>query len=157
MRTSILLLFAIVLGLAPAASAQFSFFPYVGYDLGQNGGDGPLIGLGVEVPVTPSLLPVAVKARASAETTFIGDNFSLIRFNGDAVVRIAAPTLPVSPYAKAGVIVERVTNSTPDPSVSNTEIGAGLGIGAILGKLFGEFTLGLGDVSDGRFAVGYRF
>ena len=122
------------------------------------GGDGPLLGLGVEVPVTPSLLPVAAKVRASAETTFISeDNFSVVRFNGDAIVRLAAPTLPVSPYAKAGVIVERITNSNPDPSVSNTEIGAGLGAGVILGKLFAEGTLGLGDVSDFRFAVGFRF
>ncbi len=158
MRTSLFLLFAICFCVAPTVQAQFSFFPYIGYDLGRDGGgDGPLVGLGVEVPVTPSLLPVAVKGRVSAETTFIGDNLSLIRFNGDAVVRIAAPTVPVTPYAKAGVIVERVTNSTPDPSVTNTEVGAGLGAGAILGNLFAEFTLGLGDVSSGRFAVGYRF
>ena len=110
------------------------------------------------MPGTPSLLPVAAKVRASAETTFISeDNFSVVRFNGDAIVRLAAPTLPVSPYAKAGVIVERITNSNPDPSVSNTEIGAGLGAGVVFGKLFAEGTLGLGDVSDFRFAVGFRF
>ena len=120
--------------------------------------DGPLIGLGVEVPVTPSLLPVAVKGRASAETTFVSeDSLSVIRFNGDAIVRIAAPTLPVSPYAKLGVIVERLSDSGPDPSISNTEIGAGLGAGVIVGNLFGEGTIGLGDVSDFRFSVGFRF
>jgi len=157
--SSFLLLSAVAISLTSSAHAQFSFFPYVGYDLGSDGGgDGPLLGLGVEVPVTPSLLPVAAKVRASAETTFISeDNFSVIRFNGDAIVRIAAPALPVSPYAKVGVIVERVTNSNPDPSISNTEIGAGLGAGVILGKLFAEGTLGLGDVSDFRFSVGFRF
>ena len=157
--SSFLLLSAFAISIAPVAQAQFSFFPYIGYDLGYNDAlDGPLIGLGLEVPVTPSLLPVAAKVRASAETTLIGeDNVSVIRFNGDAVVRLAAPALPVSPYAKAGVIVERITNSNPDPSVSNTEIGAGLGAGVILGKLFAEGTLGLGDVSDFRFAVGFRF
>jgi len=151
---------ALLLVAVPAqAQLGFSFFPYVGYDAGNDGGgDGPLLGLGVEVPVTPSLLPVAAKVRASAETTFISeDNFSVVRFNGDAIVRIAAPALPVSPYAKVGVIVERVTNSSPEPSVSNTEIGAGLGAGVILGKLFGEGTLGLGDVSEFRFSVGFRF
>ncbi|MCH8031317.1 MAG: hypothetical protein IIB09_05825 [Bacteroidetes bacterium] len=152
--------FALLLLAIPAqAQLGFSFFPYVGYDLGSDGGgDGPLLGLGVEVPVTPSLLPVAAKIRASAETTFISeDNFSVVRFNGDAIVRLAAPTLPVSPYAKVGVIVERITNSNPAPSVSMTEIGAGLGAGAVFGKLFAEGTLGLGDVSDFRFAVGFRF
>jgi len=157
--SSFLLLSVFAISIAPTAQAQFSFFPYVGYDLGYNdGGDGPLLGLGVEVPVTPSLLPVAAKIRASAETTFISeDNFSVVRFNGDAIVRLAAPTLPVSPYAKVGVIVERITNSNPNPSVSMTEIGAGLGAGAVFGKLFAEGTLGLGDVSDFRFAVGFRF
>ena len=159
MRTSFFVLLAASFCFAPASIAQFSFFPYAGYDIGYNdGGDGPLIGFGIEVPVTPSLLPVAAKVRASAETTFVGeDNFSVIRFNGDAIVRIAAPAAPVSPYAKAGVIVERITNSNPDPSISNTEVGAGLGAGVIVGKLFGEGTLGLGDVSDFRFTVGFRF
>lgn len=152
--------FAFLLFALPAqAQLGFSFFPYAGYDAGHDGGgDGPLVGLGIEIPVTPSLLPVAAKIRASAETTFVSeDNFSVVRFNGDAVVRIAAPALPVKPYAKAGVIVERITNSNPDPSISNTEVGAGLGAGVVLNKIFIEGTVGLGDVSSFRATAGFRF
>lgn len=159
-RSPILALGAFVLLLfATPVNAQlgFSFFPYAGYDAGQNGGgDGPLIGLGVEIPVTPSILPVAAKVRASAETTFLSEeNFSVVRFNGDAVVRIAAPAVPVTPYGKAGVVVERISNSELD--ISNTEVGAGIGAGVIFSSLFVEGTLGLGDISDFRATVGYRF
>jgi len=166
MRTALLLVLGVSLFLARPVSAQIGFSPMVGYDIDY---EAFTIGFGFELPVTPSLLPVSAAIRPSAEYIFIGNESafgidvgaSVYRINADVIGRFSAPAVPVSPYAKVGVGVEiqsvDVTVKGQTASATNTEIGANLGVGVAFNSLFVEGTAGLGNISDFRFAVGFRF
>ncbi len=47
--------------------------------------------------------------------------------------------------------------SVGSESNTSTNLGLNLGIGAEANRFLAEFTLGVGDVSSSRIAVGYRF
>lgn len=166
MRTTLLLLLGASFVLTKPASAQLGFSPMVGYDIDY---EAFFVGFGFELPVTPGILPVSVAIRPSAEYLFIGDEIVLgdsvstdaYRINADIIGRFRAPTLPVSPYVKAGVGVEIASTKGTILGVpfdeNNTEFGLNLGAGVGLGNLFVEGTAGIGNISNFRVTAGYRF
>ena len=146
MRLSLLIL-ALV---AVAAPARAQFIPMVGYDFDYEAAQ---VGVGYELGVTPGFLPASVGIRPSVEYVFVGNNVDVVRGNLDLIARFHAPTLPVAPYGKAGVAVEYVSAA----NTSNTEVGLNLGAGVEINQFLVEGTLGIGNISSGRIAVGYRF
>jgi hypothetical protein len=145
----LLLLAALVVAVAAPARAQLGFIPMAGYDIDY---EAPMVGLGFEIGLTPGILPFAAAIRPSAEYVFV-DNVDLFRVNGDLIGRFGAPGVPFAPYGKAGVGVEF---SSSDGG-SHTYVGANLGAGLEYNRFLVEGTLGIGDISSGRVAVGYRF
>ena len=150
----ILLAAAGFLFVAPA-QAQIGFAPLVGYDFDY---EAPTVGLAFELPLTPGILPLQASIRPSAEYIFVdSDGASAFRVAGDLIGRFRAPGVPFAPYGKAGVVVERISVDVGSESDSNTEIGLGIGAGAAFDRFFVEGTIGIGDISNSRIAVGYQF
>ena len=149
MRFSLLALLALA-AVAPAR-AQVSFVPMVGYDFDYEAAQ---IGLGFELGITPGILPAAISLRPSVEYVFAGEGVDVIRGNADLIGRFSVVGVPFAPYAKAGVAAEF---GSPDSGDSNTEFGLNLGVGAEVTRFLVEGTLGIGNISSGRIAVGYRF
>lgn len=145
-----LLLAAAALAFAAPSRAQVSLIPMAGYDIDNKALQ---VGLAAELGVTPRILPFAASVRPSAEYVFVGDGVSLIRANGDLIGRFGVIGVPFRPYGKAGVGVEFASGG----GSSNTEIGLNLGAGAEFSRLLAEVTLGIGDISSARIAVGYKF
>lgn len=151
-----LLLLAAIVVAAPAR-AQFGFTPMVGYDF-DSAYEAPFVGLGFEIGLTPGFLPFAASFRPSVEYVFLDDdNVDLIRTNGDLIGRFSAPGSPVSPYGKLGVGVEFVSVDTGNGTDVETGVGANLGAGVEFDRFLVEGTLGVGEISSGRIALGYRF
>ena len=136
--------------LAVAAPARAQFIPMVGYDFDREAAQ---VGVGYELGVTPGFLPASVGIRPSVEYVFVGNNVDVVRGNLDLIARLRAPAVPFAPYGKAGLAVEYVSLATS----SNTEVGLNLGVGAEVSQFLVEGTLGVGKISSGRIAVGYRF
>lgn len=156
---SMLLLAVLGLFLAAApARAQITFMPMVGYDIDYEAFQ---VGLGFEFGITPGILPISLGIRPSVEYVFVDEianvNADLFRVNGDVIGRLSPPLAPLGFYGKAGVGVEFISVEVAGVSDSNTEVGANLGGGVIFNNFFVDGTLGLGDISDFRINVGYRF
>lgn len=159
MRLTLLSALAAV-ALAAPASAQVSFVPMVGYDIDY---EAAMIGLGFEFALPQNAVPLTVAVRPSVEYLFLGDGSdlgidqSVFRVNGDLIGRFGQSGRALSPYAKAGLALEVASFDTGTVSDTNTEVGLNLGAGAEYNRFLGEVTLGIGDISSTRIAVGYRF
>ncbi len=148
-----LLLVAAALALAAPSRAQITVVPLVGYDIDYKAVQ---LGAGVELGVTPSVLPFRALIRPSAEYVFGSDggDGSTVRLNGDLLGRFALPGVPFQPYGKVGLGVEL---KSPDVGDSSTGLGLNLGVGGAFDRVLAEVTLGIGDISSARIGVGYRF
>ena len=153
-----LLLAAIVVAFAAPAAAQVSFIPMVGLDLDSVqglGGTDPQIGVGFEYALTPGILPFTAAVRPAVHFVFVGNSATAIRVPIDLIGRFPAPTLPVAPYGKAGLIIEYIDFG--NNAGSNTELGLGLGGGVEVNRFLAELSLGIGNVSSAQITAGYRF
>lgn len=160
---------------APAfAQLTGSILPNAGYDLGYSA---PTVGLGLEVGWNPPSAPVTVHMRASGDVVFVeslpfGDPFfgptivvvqpepiqdeSVIRLGLEAVGRWEHAPLPVTPYAKAGLVLEDERARWADMTLSYRQPGATVGLGLEVGRVYLEGTHGFGDASRRRLAIGVR-
>ncbi len=143
-----LLLAVAALALAAPSHAQITLVPMVGYDIDYKALS---VGGGVELALSPGLLPFQAAVRPSAEYVFVGNGLNLVRINGDVLGRFGLVGVPFRPYGKAGVAVEIGSGS------SNTDVGLNLGAGAEFDRALAEVTIGIGSVSSARLAVGYPF
>lgn len=157
------------LGLASSASAQVRFLPYVGYTFGgaydfdefdsTDPGDnfpetgGILVGVGVEFPVTPGFLPIAVKLRPSAETVFMsgyeeGDveaSQNLTQLNLDVVADFSPPMAPLAIFAGVGAAY----------AMYNGEVSGDLGGGTTISQEIDDSAFGLNLFGGARFGGGF--
>ncbi|NNF58015.1 MAG: outer membrane beta-barrel protein [Rhodothermaceae bacterium] len=165
MRTSLLLTaIAALLLMAPRAEAQLRFMPYIGYatNIGydfdaDDATSGFLVGLGTEFSLTPGILPVALKARPSIETAFIGGSTvagadasqDVIKANLDLIADFSPPLAPIGVYAGAGVTYMNYSATADNsPDLDGSGFGANLLAGAHFGGGFvqpfiqGRYTIG---------------
>lgn len=164
--------------LAAPVGAQVRLAPTAGYDLDT---DAPAIGLGVEVPLTPVRRAAALSLRPSAEYVFATSpavdygygspyisiytpfetpqtsDVHFLRLGVDLVGRTRIPGVPVAPYAKAGLTLERTLYDGLLGPDSDTNLGATAGLGVEARRVFVEGTVGTAAVSTARLAVGVRF
>jgi opacity protein-like surface antigen len=154
---------------ASSASAQVRFLPYVGYafgggydfeefestdpgdDLPETGGF--LVGVGVEFPVTPGFLPIAIKIRPSAETAFMsgyeeGDveaSQNSTQINLDVVADFSPPLAPLGIFAGAGAAY----------AMYNAEVKGDLGGGTTVSQEIDDSAFGLNLFAGARFGGGF--
>ena len=169
-----LVLAAALVSLPALAQVEVRVLPNVGYDAGFRAAS---LGLGLEVGWRPSGSPVAVALRPSGDVVFVdadrlGDPLTdpfrpgwgsaaryegnVVRVGAEAVARLA--TVPgVAPYLKAGVVGEYEDLMIGDVRTSTFEPGVVAGAGVGLGRTYLEGTLGFGDASRSRVALGLRF
>ncbi|HLA63256.1 MAG TPA: hypothetical protein VK610_02435 [Rhodothermales bacterium] len=109
---------AAVLALAPAASAQTAFMPYLGYNF-----DGSVPTIGVAMRVGSPALPVAFQP--GVEVTL--DEGTNVQLDGNLI--LAFPGVSVSPYVGAGLAVLF-------PDEGETDIGANAIAGLVINSGF---------------------
>ena len=144
--------------------------PNAGYDIGY---DGATVGLGIEVGWRPPGSPVRVALRPSADLVLdhdlvlavpyagggagdlVGTN-GVVRLGGEVVGLWERAPLPVTPYAKAGVVAELERITSGDVQVDRWETGPVVGLGLAARRVFVEATHGFGDASRRRVVVGLR-
>jgi len=162
---------AFALAAAPL-SAQVSVrgLANVGYDAGYGAASA---GVGAEVGWAPAGAPVAIALRPSADLVFVGSHeyadpllggsprsrytANVTRASLEAVARWAAAPGPAIPYLKAGVTAEYEQVLIGDVDSGRWQEDAVAGGGALLGRFYAEATLGFGDASRSRVALGVRF
>ena len=138
--------------LAPVASAQVSFAPFVGYD---ERGEAPMVGLAVEAGVPLYGSPVAPSARALVEYVFADADLDVVHVNLDAVARFGAGYGGgLAPYGKGGLTLTLVA---PEFEDSVTELGLNVGGGVEVSRFFVEGEYAFGEFDGLRGRVGYRF
>lgn len=179
MRTSLLFVFAICIGLTSTVDAQIRFLPYVGYatNLGYDFEPNPnqpksgfVAGVGVEANLTPGILPIRLKARPSVETAFVsggevepGTSTSTtgIRASLDLIGEFSPPLAPFGAYVGAGVTYMNF-KATADgfEDFTGSGIGANLLAGVRMGGGFvspfvqGRYTLGSPTPDDASISLG---
>lgn len=146
------LLLALVLPFtAQRAEAQFSFIPYLGYNLDA---EKLLIGVGTEFDF-PVAAPVDLGIRPAVEYMFV-DDMTWLQINGDVIARFGSnPSL--KPYAGAGLAILYTSFDCEGPSefcdmidTSNTDVGLNLLGGAQFGTGFAQpFVQGRFTMKDG--------
>lgn len=144
----LLLVFALAL---PAAQAQVTLFPYIGYTTAagfdtessdiDDTASGFLIGVAGEYPL-PVELPLDVSLRPSIEYVFLpgeesgGVEFTQrhVQINADAVVRFGQNG-PIAPYAGGGIVLGILGTREEDSNVSVTQTGSGIGFNLLGGVM----------------------
>ncbi|MEM8556521.1 MAG: hypothetical protein AAGG50_01650 [Bacteroidota bacterium] len=142
---------------APQAKAQFSIFPYVGYNLDF---EGFLIGVGGEFVAPFEISNLDLTIAPSVEYVFADDggipdfSINVFQVNGDVIARFN-PQGSFVPYAGAGLAIVRISVDGPDIldgfggfgfDASSTDVG----LNALGGALFPGL-VGFGDLyAQGR-------
>jgi len=155
--------------IASSASAQVRFLPYVGYSFGggydfddfenNDPGDdlpetgGVLVGVGAEFSVTPGFLPIGIKIRPSAETTFLpgyeeGDveaSQNLTQVNLDVVGEFSPPMAPLAIFGGVGAAY----------AMYNGEVTGDLGGGGTISQEVDDSAFGVNLFAGARFGGGF--
>ena len=171
MRSLLSALAVASLFLAPDASAQVRFLPYVGYTFGGGydfdefvtnppdpGDDVPetggfLVGVGAEFPVTPGFLPIGINIRPSVEAAFLsgyeeGDvdaSQSLTQINLDVVGNFSPPMAPLAVFGGVGAAY----------ALFNGEVTGDLGGGGSISQEIDDSAFGLNLFAGARFGGGF--
>jgi len=172
----LLVLLAALVSLPASAQVEVRALVNAGYDAGYRAAS---VGLGMEIGWRPAGSPVALALRPTADVVFVGSQASadpliglgdepmgwpggsryegnVVRVGAEAVARLAT-LAQVAPYLKAGIVGEYEDLMIGDVRTAYFEPGAVAGAGVGLGRTYVEGTLGFGDASRSRIAVGLRF
>jgi hypothetical protein len=107
--------------------------------------------------VFPDFAP-QLSAVPSVELGFL-DNETTVAINGDLIYHFVVRSSTWKPYAGAGAALEV---SQPENGDSSTDAGMNLIVGADVptrtgNRFFGEFRIGVGDISSLKIMVGWNF
>lgn len=154
-----------------AAQVHVRGLANVGYDAGYAA---PSVGLGAEMEWAPADAPLALALRPSADlvlarslsfaTPLAPDPYGpdqtdsdVTRFGAEVVVRWTTAPGPAVPYLKAGLAHEYERIRSGDLVLGYGRTDAVAGAGASFGRVYADGTLGFGDASRSRVALGVRF
>lgn len=157
--------------IAPTASAQcgstsvcgaigLQFHPLVGYYFDESWG-GPVVGLGATAQVL-NAITYTVGVRPTVEAVFVSSDptvsWELYRVNADLIAGLSLPTLPVTPYAKAGATYN-ISRRKPDVGDSSTDtaIAPSFGAGVSVSNISVEGTYRTGDYKGFTLTALYNF
>ena len=154
-----------------AAQVHVRSLANAGYDAGYAA---PSVGLGAEVEWARPESPLSVALRPSVDVVFAesipfvsldatrparsdASDSDVTRLGAEVLVRWTAAPGPAVPYLKAGVVNEYERIRSGDLVFSYWQAGAVAGAGGAVGPLYLEGTIGFGDASRHRLALGVRF
>jgi hypothetical protein len=153
---------ALTLTSASLASAQTTTHPATGNEIGPRVGasitpDQFVIGGQMNFPIEPRGLAISPNVELG-----VGDNVTTIQLNGDMDYHFLDAGPNWNPYAGAGIGIAFFDYNSDVGGGSTSKVGINL-IGGLRFRqkngshLFTELRLGLGDIPDAKFIVGWNF